>query len=294
MIASPETGLKRERSMRIRRTLMIGAVMGGAFLGGGGLALAQPATMEGATAETPPSQRTQYTVGVGVGMAPDYEGSDHYEAVPLWNLRVGNLYDPNTFVQLIGPRLRSNFLPDPHWRLGVDAQYIKERDHHVHDSKVSDLKSVDASLMLGLVGGYDFLADPRQDLALEVEARQDVASGNGALVTLRGVYGTPLSESWRIDTSVGGTWASDDYMSSYFGINAADSARSGLKQHNADAGFENVAFGGTLTYRIAERWTVSGIGTYTRLVGDAADSPVVKNQGDENQFFGGALVNYRF
>jgi outer membrane protein len=280
--------------MRLAPVLMVSAAMTSAFLSGGGLALAQPASTAGTEIGAAPSQRTTYTVGVGVGMAPDYEGSNHYEIVPLWNLRVNNLYDPNTFVQLIGPRLRSNFLPDPHWRLGVDAQYIKERDHHVHDSKVSDLNSVDPSVMLGVIAGYDFLADPRQDLALEIEARQDVANGNGALVTLRGVYGTPLSESWRIDTSVGGTWASDDYMSAYFGIDSADAARSGLKQYNADAGFENVAFGGSLTYRISENWSASGLATYTRLVGDAADSPVVKDRGDENQLFGGALVNYRF
>jgi outer membrane protein len=280
--------------MRVTPTLMTGAAMIGAFLSGGGFALAQPASTAGATVDATPSQGTHYSVGLGVGVAPDYEGSDDYELVPLWNLRVSNLYNPNTFVQILGPRLRSNFLPDNHWRFGVDGQFIKERDHHVHDSKVSDLKSVDASVMLGVIAGYDFLADPRQNLALEIEARQDIANGNGALVTLRGVYGTPLSESWRIDTSVGGTWASDDYMSAYFGIDSADAARSGLKQYNASAGFENVAFGGSLTYSFSQSWSVSGLASYTRLVGDAADSPVVKDRGDENQLFGGALVNYRF
>ena len=225
-------------------------------------------------------------MALGVGAAPDYEGSNDYEIVPLWNLRVNNLYDPNTFVQLIGPRLRSNFMPDPHWRLGLAGQFIKERDHHVHDNAVGDLESVDPSVMLGVIAGYDFLADPRRIWRLEIEARQDIANGNGALVTLRGVYGTPLSERWRIDSSIERTWASDDYMSAYFGIDAANAARSGLEQHNADAGFEDVAFGGTLTYSFSPRWSVSGLASYTRLVGDAADSPVVKDRGDENQFFG--------
>ena len=281
--------------MRLTPVLMTSGAIAGAFLSGGGLALAQPANTEEAPAEVAPnSQRTTYTLGAGIGVAPDYEGSDDYKIVPLWNLRVNNLYDPNTFVQLIGPRLRSNFIPDPHWRFGLDAQYIKKRDHHVEDNKVGDLESVDPSVMLGAVAGYDFLADPRQDLALEVEARQDVANGNGALVTLRGLYGTPLSEHWRIDTSLGGTWASEDYMSAYFGIDAADAARSGLDQHGADAGFENVALGGSLTYIFSPNWSVSGLATYSRLLGDAADSPIVKDQGDKNQLFGGALVNYLF
>ena len=285
---------EREPIMRVTRVLTTGAVMIGACLSiGGHPVLAQPAESPGAPLETGPSQTTHYTVGVGVGVAPDYEGSDDYQAVPLWNLRVDNLYDPNTFVQVIGPRLRSNFLPDPHWRLGLDGQFIKERND-VHDNAVDDLKSVDPSVMLGIIGGYDFFADPRQDLALEIEARQDVANGNGFLGTMRALYSTQLSQSWRLNTTIEGTWASSDYMDAYFSINANDAARSGLDQYNADAGFKDVAFGATVTYLFNEHWSVSGLGTYTRLVGDAADSPVVKDQGDENQFFAGTLVNYRF
>jgi outer membrane protein len=275
--------------------LIATAVAVGALLSSG-TALAQPASTGDAvfdTHESAPGQGMNFTLGAGVGMAPDYEGSEDYEVVPLWNLRVGNLYHPQTFVQLIGPRLRSNFLPSDHWRLGLSGQFIKERDD-VESNQVDALEKVDPSLMLGVVGGYDFLADPQQDLVLEVDARQDVANDNGLLATIRGAYGGRLTESWRFDASVGSTWASEDYMSSYFGIDAADAARSGLDQFNADEGFKDVSVAGALTYRLFERWGVSLIANYTRLIGDAEDSPVVDDAGDENQFFGGALVNYRF
>jgi hypothetical protein len=51
----------------------------------------------------------EVTIGAGAGVSPDYEGSDDYEAVPLWNLRVDDLYHPATFIQLLGPRLISIF-----------------------------------------------------------------------------------------------------------------------------------------------------------------------------------------
>jgi outer membrane protein len=226
-------------------------------------------------------------------MAPDYEGSDHYEPVPLWNLSVGNLYHPKTYVQLLGPRLRSNFIPDDHWRLGLAGQFIRKRDD-VENDRVDALESVDPSVMLGVVGGYDFLAEPQQDLILEVEARQDVANDNGFLATVRGVYAGRLTSSWRLVAFAGSTWASDDYMSSYFGIDAADAAASGLDEFNADEGIKDVNFGGALSYRFLERWSVAALGTYARLLGDAEDSPVVDDVGDANQFFGGVLVNYRF
>ena len=281
--------------MRTTSALTTGATVIGALLSSG-LALAQPASTGDAVVdpvETGPGAGMNFTLGAGAGAAPDYEGSDDYELVPLWNLRVANLYHPKTFVQVIGPRLRSNFLPSDHWRLGLAGQFIKERDD-VENDQVDDLEKVDSSLMLGVVGGYDFLADPQQDLALEVEARQDVANDNGFLATVRGIYGSRLTERWRFDGSVGSTWASEDYMSSYFGIDAADAARSGLDQFSADEGFKDISVAGALTYRLFERWSVSALANYTRLLEDAEDSPVVDDAGDENQFFAGALVNYRF
>ena len=173
------------------------------------------------------------------------------------------------------------------------ASSIRERDD-VEDNQVDELKSVDPSVMLGLIAGYDFLATPQNDLALEVEGRQDVANDNGFLGTIRGRYGRLFAERWRLDTLVATTWASEDYMSSYFGIDAGDAARSGLDQFNADEGFKEVAFGASLTYRFLERWSTTVTGLYTRLIGDAEDSPVVEDRGDENQLFGAFLINYRF
>jgi MipA family protein len=276
-------------------SLATGAALIGVLLSSG-FAIAQPASTGDAVVDpvdTGPGQGMNFTLGAGVGAAPDYEGSDDYELVPLWNLRVANLYHPNTFVQVIGPRLRSNFLPSDHWRLGLAGQFIKERDD-VENDQVDALEKVDPSVMLGVLGGYDFLADPQQHLVLEVEARQDVANDNGFLASVRALYGGRLTERWRFDALVGSTWASEDYMSSYFGIDAADAARSGLDQFSADEGFKDVSVAGALTYRLFERVSVSAIANYTRLIDDAADSPVVDDVGDENQFFGGALVNYTF
>ena len=278
-----------------RKSLAAGAALFATLLSSG-LALAQPASTGDAVieaVEAGPSQGVVFILGAGLGVAPDYEGSDYYEPVPLWNLTAANLYHPETYVALFGPRLRSNLLPDDHWRLGLAGQFITKRDD-VHNDRVDDLESVDASVMLGVLGGYDFLADPQRDLMLEVEARQDVANDNGFLATVRGVYDGSLASGWRVEAFVGSTWASEDYMSSYFGIDSADAARSGLDRFNADDGFKDVSLGGALNYRFLERWSLTGLATYARLLGDAEDSPVVDEVGDANQLFGGLLLNYRF
>jgi outer membrane protein len=281
--------------MRVTSPLITAAAMIGALLSSD-LALAQAVSTGDAVADpvdAGPGAGVNFTLGAGAGMAPDYEGSDDYEFVPLWNLRAGNLYHPSTFVQVLGPRLRSNFLPSDHWRLGLSGQFIKERDD-VDNNQVDDLEKVDPSVMLGVMGGYDFFADPREHLMLEVDVRQDVANDNGFLASVRGLYGRPFADRWRFDALVGSTWASDDYMSSYFGIDGADAARSGLNQFSADEGFKDVSVAGALSYRFFERWSVTALASYTRLLDDAADSPVVDDVGNENQFFAGALVNYTF
>ena len=99
-------------------TLVIAMVVVGTWLSTG-VAVGQPASMGDAVdpVDTAPADGVRVTLGAGAGVAPDYEGSDYYEPVPLWNLSVGNLYHPKTYVQVLGPRLRSNFIPDDHWRL---------------------------------------------------------------------------------------------------------------------------------------------------------------------------------
>jgi outer membrane protein len=45
--------------------------------------------------------------------------------------------------------------------------------------------------------------------------------------------------------------------------------------------------------KFTPRWSVTGLGRYARLIGDAEDSPIVKT-GSDNQFIGGVLVGFSF
>jgi outer membrane scaffolding protein for murein synthesis (MipA/OmpV family) len=137
--------------MRKASSLTAGTAMIGALLSSS-LALAQPASTGDVVSEpvdTGAGTGTNFTLGAGAGAAPEYEGSDDYELVPLWNLRIANLYHPSTFIQVIGPRLRSNFLPSDHWRLGLAGQFIKERDD-VENNQVDALEKVDPSMCSAL------------------------------------------------------------------------------------------------------------------------------------------------
>ena len=130
--------------------------------------------------------------------------------------------------------------------------------------------------------------------ALEVDAQYDVANGNGGVVTPRLRWATPVGDRTAFGGSVSATWASEDYMGNRFGIGGGDADRSGLDRHDADAGFKNATVTGSLTYRLAERWSATGLAAFSRLLGDAEDSPVVDDRGNANQLLGGVLVNFTF
>ncbi len=240
------------------------------------------------------AKAVDWTVGAGVGIAPDYEGSEDYEPVPLWNLTARDLYHPDTYISVFGPRLRSNFIADDNFRLGLAGQYVLKRND-VDNNAVDALRSTDDGIMLGLLIGYDFKLDGDAVIGVEFEPRWDLQDDIGGLFTGRVTYLAPLGKgSWIFGASVETTYASSDYMDEFFTISASDSARSGLSTFNADADLKDVAIGTSLTYKVTDNWNVTGLATYTRLLGDAADSPVVDGQGDENQFFGGLVLNYSF
>ena len=239
------------------------------------------------------SRAVEFTLGAGAAYAPDYEGSNDYQFAPLWLVRAANLYHPETYVQILGTGLSSNLLPHEHFRLGLAGLYKFDYDN-VDDDSVQDVKGTDAALLVGPTLGYDFWTGPQHDLALELDALYDVANGNGALVTPKLRVKSLLQPGLIAEAKVFTTWASDDYMGNWYSINDRDAADSGLSSYNASEGLKDAGLVGSLTYLFTPRWSLTGTAGYSRLLQDAEDSPIVADRGDENQFLGGLLVNYRF
>ena len=241
-----------------------------------------------------PVAAADVTLGLGPAVGPDYQGSDDYELVPAWQLVVSDLYHPATNVTVIGPRLRSNLVPHPQLRAGIAGLFIGERDD-VSDKRVDNMRNTDTAVMLGAIVGWDFLPQPEVGLIAGVEAVYDVANDNGALVSPHIRYANVLPGSpWSVGTEFFTTWASDDFMTEQFAVSNADAGRSGLPRFRADEGFKDVGLRVGANYRFTDHWSTTLLGQYTRLLGDAADSPIVDDRGNENQLFFGLTLNYSF
>ncbi len=226
-------------------------------------------------------------IGLGVGYAPDYEGSEDYEPVPL--LRAAYTMKNGMSFTFFGNTLRFNLVPDGAWNAGLIARYRPERDD-VDNDRVDRMKKVDDALELGGFAAYRI-----DSWMFSLALLGDVADAHdGYLVELGTSYIYSLSADSNMTLFVSANYADDDYMDTYFGVSAADSVRSGLQTFNADSGFKDVGLGLLYETEFSRHWNLLAGFKYSRLLGDAADSPLVDDEGSENQLLVGAVVGYLF
>lgn len=233
------------------------------------------------------------SISGGVGVAPDFEGSSDYDLVPFI---FGDINALGVRLEIQGLGARLNFRPDRPFQFGPVFSYRPGRED-VSNDVVDRLEDIDDSFEAGGFVSYEFteLFGSADSFALSAEVLADLGSGHeGWTASFGAGYGTSLGDRWRAGVDAGVTWASDDYMQTYFGVDRANSVRSGLPVFDAEAGIKDVGVGATLTYVLSERWSVSGRASYTRLLGDAADSPIVEQEGSPDQFFGGLGLTFRY
>jgi outer membrane protein len=236
-------------------------------------------------------------VGLGVTYAPDYEGGDDYEGgiAPFGRYNWGS----GRYISLGGTngtekaaRLRANVISKEQsnvWEFGPVLQYRFERDD-VDNNKVDKLKGTDAATELGAYVGLN--TGPWKagiGFAADVSSEHD-----GYLVYTVGKYEIPVNERFTMNLGAHLTWADDDFMREYFGVTGGESARTGLSKYKASSGFKDVGIGLTGHYMFNKKWGMLGNVSYTRMINDAEDSPIVNNVGDENQYSAVLAVTYAF
>jgi MipA family protein len=239
----------------------------------------------------------ELSAGLGVAYAPDYQGSDDYIAVPLPSFELGS---EGFSLKSNGLGVEADLVPWEALEAGPIVRYDMGRDNDVKDNIVSLLPEIDGSVE---VGGFVGAGLPLRILGLNsdavllarLSAMQGLEGGHEGAV-FEGSVGllAPVSEQLTLISTVSSSYMSDDYADSHFGVSAAGNAASGLAIYEAEAGFKDVGFTLAASYKWDESWSAQIIGNYTRLVGNAADSPIVDDRGSANQTFFGVALGYQF
>jgi outer membrane protein len=88
------------------------------------------------------------------------------------------------------------------------------------------------------------------------------------------------------------SYASDDFNSTYFGVNATDAGLSGLSTFSAGGGIMDVNGLIAVVMHLSRKWHIAAGLRYKKLISDAADSPVVKDRGSADQIIVGIGFAY--
>lgn len=242
-----------------------------------------------AEAQPPEESDWHLTIGAGVIVMPEYEGSDNHRIQPFPVLAL----DYKNIVSIRGPEIQVSIADvkvsgDTRLRFGPMARYRQGRDDK-DDSDLLGLGDVDDSIE---VGGFVRVGDNRW--WLQLSGGKDVLDGHDGIVAeVEAGIRFDLSEMLSAQLKGVASWADRKYMRSNFGIDAVQAMASGLARYSPDAGLKDAGAGIGLNYRLDARWSIGGDAGYRRLLSDAADSPIVSKLGSANQVHGLLYLSYR-
>lgn len=128
-------------------------------------------------------------------------------------------------------------------------------------------------------GGAFFNVMLPQGFAITTSARYGSGNeGRGLVVDIGGSYATMLAPQWRFSVGAGATLANANHLQNYFGVTSAQAASSGYRVFTPEGGVRDVRAGFSLTYAFDLRTRVTAAVTDSTLVGDSADSPLVRQK----------------
>lgn len=250
-----------------------------------GVLLAAPAAAQqpgSAGEESPWSVR----LGALGAYMPDYEGSDDYKMRALPDIDIE--YGDHFFVRRAS--LGVNLVNDDGFRAGVSVGYHRGRDED-DNRALRGLGDISAMAMGNLFAQYNL-----GPLNLSATLSNDVLGDGHDGTILALTTGYRFAPTERVMLSIGPslTWASNNYMQTMFGISDLQAARSGRQPYRAKSGLRDAGLTALGAYKLTENWMITGMVRYHRLLGDAADSPLVANDGSADQLMGGLGLAYEF
>lgn len=246
-----------------------------------------------------PAWRTE--LGAGLITTPTFRGADDYQVLLVPDVRVsyGEAFSASIArgaryvawsdgATSIGPLVRLDFGRDA----DGDSPFRIAGDDPV---ELRGLHEVDTTVQAGA-----FVQHRVGDWSVEAEVLQGVNGHEGLTVDLSFDYTVRLtSNDGRkgppafLVTGPRVQWANSAYHDAYFGVTTADVVTSGLPYYAADGGVGSAGWGLRYIRPVSRQAVLIAFAGYDKLLGSAADSPLVRLRGDTNQFSAGVFVSFK-
>jgi len=242
-----------------------------------------------------------FTIAGGGAIIPDYEGSDDYRWIPAGAIRgkVGSISFSTRGLYLYVDVINGSGSVDFDVGPIVGARFNRTRK--IKDDIVNLLPDRNTAIEVGGFAGVSFkgLTNPYDSLGIRLDVVHDVANAHESTVVTPNVeFSTPLSRTAFVSASLGADFVSNRFADYYFSVSPAESLLSGLPAFNADGGMKNWKVGllanHSLTGDLLHGLSVFGMGSYSRLVGDFKQTPIVSQRGSASQWMGAIGLAYTF
>lgn len=132
------------------------------------------------------------------------------------------------------------------------------------------------------------------NLRLRIDGRKGLSGHDGWIGEVSADYVARRGDDWLFSIGPRVTLSDSRHHRAYFGVTPAAAATSGLPAFDPGGGVQAVGVTAGYQRQLGDRWGVAAYARYDRLVGDAADSPIVRNFGSRDQPSVGIALSYTF
>ena len=213
------------------------------------------------------------TVNAGAAYVSDYAGSDQQRLRPVIALDYQNA---SGFFAGTGRGIGYVTLLDG-LRLSGALAYApgrgdSERTFGAGSDALRGMGTISGSAVASLGAGYDFgslQVGINAHLALTNRDRGNTMELSASVPLLR-------TESDKVSLGMKAKYGDGKNNQTFYGVTAAQSARSGYRAYQAGSGFESTQLGVNWHHTIDKHWSINTLAGVNHLVGDAANSPLTK------------------
>lgn len=266
----------RKLSFLARAKVLLSGLSTGLILA----ALSLPAQAEDVVDTT--MTQSRYVLGATLVSSAQYPGSDQRETKlrPLWAYQYGRWRLSSSRASAVlgfardaaGPGASAELVNAKNWHLGAAFRFDSGRK--ASDSPdLHGLPDVPRTLRGRIYASYAF----NRQWSIGGNVSQDLLGrGGGAQASIdlgHRYWVTPRIE-WT--SGMGVTLANQRNMTTYFGISDAQASQSGQRPFAPGAGLRDVHLGTGLTTTITPHWIAFANIGWSRLLGDAAVSPLTR------------------
>jgi len=255
----------------------------------------------GAAAQAPGARTTgadgwSLRTGGGLLFTPAYLGADDYQLAALPDIKIA--YGDRFFASVqdgIGYRVikAGGLSLGPIARPGFGRPESGANPFRIAGPRTDDLRGLGEIASTVEFGG--FARYTAGAFSAQIEGRQAVSGHDGFVGDVDLSYTTvtrALGKTAIVSVGPSARFGDAVHNGAFFGVDAAQSAASGLPVYNPDGGLVSYGLGATSVVMLNRRVAATFLASYTRVAGEAADAPLVTERGTRNQFVSGIFLSY--